>query len=440
MKKQWISALLVLLLMLLIPVTASADVIYPAPGEFTVGEEVYHLLATLDPGGTVWTDESLLPDGLYVLTVDTEEGVNVYLCGVPTTPGTYTLFFNYNGNESLCSITIVEAEIPEPVPVSVSVETLPEQTQYTAGDVLQPEGLILRVELSDGGSFLVTEGFALYPTRLEEAGTRSIEVNYEGLLCYFDVEVAPAPELIEGIGVLTLPGKVIYDVGEELDPSGLSIRVYTNNGTRDEFTELLCSPTQLTTPGEQLITVSYREFTCTFTVHVLEEEAPASIAVYRLPNKLDYNVGEELDASGLVLIETSNRDNPSLLEEGYSCEPTQLEEAGQQEITVSVGELQCSYYVTVRAGAPAASDPTAAPEPERQAPAAPTTVVVLPEPELIPERGPAEETHSGKLLAAVIVVAALAALLILTGYVLMIKRGEKEYFADSVKELFRRRR
>lgn len=289
MKKQWISALLVLLLMLLIPVTASADVIYPAPGEFTVGEEVCHLLATLDPGGTVWTDESLLPDGLYVLTVDTEEGVNVYLCGVPTTPGTYTLFFNYNGNESLCSITIVEAEIPEPVPVSVSVETLPEQTQYTAGDVLQPEGLILRVELSDGGSFLVTEGFALYPTRLEEAGTRSIEVNYEGLLCYFDVEVAPAPELIEGIGVLTLPCKVIYDVGEELDPSGLSIRVYTNNGTRDvEADELECEPILLEEAGAQLITVSYAEKTCSFTVQVLREETPAAMAVYRLPQRLDY--------------------------------------------------------------------------------------------------------------------------------------------------------
>ena len=64
MKRKGFSALLVLLLMLLIPVTASADVIYPAPDDFVVDAEVNHLLATLDPGGTVWTDPELLPDGL----------------------------------------------------------------------------------------------------------------------------------------------------------------------------------------------------------------------------------------------------------------------------------------------------------------------------------------------------------------------------------------
>lgn len=88
MKKQWISAALILLLMLLIPIYACADVIYPAPDALVVGEPVNHLLATLDPGGTVWTDPALMPDGLYLDTAETEEGVNVYLRGTPTTPGT----------------------------------------------------------------------------------------------------------------------------------------------------------------------------------------------------------------------------------------------------------------------------------------------------------------------------------------------------------------
>ena len=60
MKKQWISTVLMLLLMLLIPVMACADVIYPAPEDFYVGVEVDHLLATLDEGGSVWTDPLLL--------------------------------------------------------------------------------------------------------------------------------------------------------------------------------------------------------------------------------------------------------------------------------------------------------------------------------------------------------------------------------------------
>lgn len=439
MKKQGISALLVLLLLLLIPATASADVIYPAPGELVVGVEVDHLLATLDPEGSFWTDPSLLPEGLYVDTVESEDGIQVYLRGVPTKPGSYDLVFNYSGTDSICTINVIEQNVPEPTLQSVSVETLPEKTEYEAGDVLDPTGLSIRVELSNGESYVVTEGFALYPTRLEDAGTRSIEVNYEGLLCYFQVEVAEPPEVIEGIGVLSLPVKVVYDVGDVLDASGLGIRVYTNKGTRDAYTDLLCLPTVLDTPGQQVITVYYGEKTCTFTVQVLEEEAPAGIAVYRLPDKLDYHLGEQLDTSGLVLVETSSRDNPRYLDQGYLCAPSQLEELGQQEITVTVGELQCSYYVTVRPDAPAAP----AQQPEKNEPASvpvvPSAPTVLPEPELIPDRTGGEAAQSGRLLAVVIVGAALLALLVLAGYLLFINREERRYFTDSVKDLFRRR-
>lgn len=441
MKKQGISALLVLLLMLLIPATASADVIYPAPEAFYVDEEVNHLLATLDPGGSVWTDPELLPEGLRVETEEDEQAVQVYLRGIPTAPGVYDLLFDYSGTASICTIMIVEREVPSPVPSAVSVETLPEKTEYIAGDILDSEGLSLRVEMSDGESVLVTEGFALYPTRLEDAGIRVIEVNYEGLLCYFQVNVAEAPEVIEGIGVLTMPSKVVYDVGETLDPTGLSIRVYTNNGTRDVYSDLICQPTVLENAGQQVITVYYGEKSCTFSVQVLEEEAPASIAVYRLPDKLDYQVGERLDPSGLILVETSNRDNPSYLEEGFACEPVEMETAGEQEIIVSVGELECSYYVTVREQSPAVPTQEPIQEEKPQIPAVPAAPETIPETvpgkETLPER--TEAAQSGRLLAFVIVGAALAALLILAAYILFINREERKYFADSVKDLFRRR-
>ena len=440
MKKQWISALLVLLLMLLIPVTACADVIYPAPGDLVVGEEVNHLLASLDPGGTVDYDPTLLPEGLYVLSVETAAGVDVYLCGTPTAPGSYDLLFNYNGTESICSIHIVESAEPAPTPVAIRVETLPNQTEYTVGDVLQTEGLCIRVELNNGDSRLVTEGFALYPTRLEQAGTRTIEVNYEGLLCYFDVEVAPAAEIIEGIGVLTLPNKVLYDKGDTLNPAGLSIRVYTNNGTRDEDTNLVCEPMVLSEAGEQQITVYYENKSCSFTVHVLEEEAPASIAVYRLPSRLDYQVGDRLSTEGLVLVETSNRDNPSFLEEGYTCEPQFLDEAGQQEITVTVGELHCSYYVTVRVASPPVFDPALAPEEIPEKPETPSAPEIIPQKDILPDLTPEQPAQSGKLLAAVILAAALLALLILLAYLFLFNRGESKYVVESVKDLFRRRR
>ena len=434
MKKQWISTVLMLLLMLLIPVMACADVIYPAPEDFVVGEEVDHLLATLDPGGTVWTDPELLPAGLRLETEEVEEGLKVYLRGFPTVPGTYDLIIRYNGEDSICTVNIVPGQGAEPTPVSVSVETPPLQTEYTVGDVLNHEGLSLRVEMSDGSSRLVNEGFALYPVHLEQAGRRMIEVNYEGLLCFFEVEIAPGPEEIEGIGVLKLPNKTVYEVGDELDPSGLVIRVYTNNGTRDEIDHLLCSPTLLTEPGEQEITVSYGEKTCTFSVRVMEEEAPASIAVYRRPDKLDYTVGDTLDPSGLILVETSTRNKQELFEDGFTCEPTVLEQEGSQEITVHRGGLECSFQVNVRP-APVLDPPSPAVKPGE--PGAPA---LQPEGELLPQRGPGGESQSGRLLVIVIVGAAFLALLILGIYVFTMNRSSRADYADSVRDLFRRRR
>ena len=434
MKKQWISTVLMLLLMLLIPVMACADVIYPAPEDFVVGEEVDHLLATLDPGGTVWTDPELLPAGLRLETEEVEEGLKVYLRGFPTVPGTYDLIIRYNGEDSICTVNIVPGQGAEPTPVSVSVETPPLQTEYTVGDVLNHEGLSLRVEMSDGSSRLVNEGFALYPVHLEQAGRRMIEVNYEGLLCFFEVEIAPGPEEIEGIGVLKLPNKTVYEVGDELDPSGLVIRVYTNNGTRDEIDHLLCSPTLLTEPGEQEITVSYGEKTCTFSVRVMEEEAPASIAVYRRPDKLDYTVGDTLDPSGLILVETSTRNKQELFEDGFTCEPTVLEQEGDQEITVRRGGLECSFQVNVRP-APVLDPPSPAVNPGE-----PNTPALQPGGELLPQRGPGGESQSGRLLVIVIVGAAFLALLILGIYVFTMNRSSRADYADSVRDLFRRRR
>ena len=69
-------------------------------------------------------------------------------------------------------------------------------------------------------------------------------------------------------------------------------------------------------------------------------------------------------------------------------------------------------------------------------PAAPT---VLPQQDLIPDRTGEETAQSGKLLAVAIVGAALVALLVLAAYLLFINREERRYFADSVKDLFRRR-
>ena len=104
-----------------------------------------------------------------------------------------------------------------------------------------------------------------------------------------------------------------------------------------------------------------------------------------------------------------------------------------------MGDLHCSYFVTVRPDAPAAP----AQQPENNEPVSipvvPAAPSVVPQQDLLPDRTGGEAAQSGRLLAVVIVGAALVALLVLAAYLLFINREERRYFADSVKDLFRRR-
>ena len=69
----------------------------------------------------------------------------------------------------------------------------------------------------------------------------------------------------------------------------------------------------------------------------------------------------------------------------------------------------------------------------------PTATVIEPVPETLPPKvGPTVE-RSGPGLVTVIVAAAMAALLILGVYVFVVNRSGREYFAESVKDLFRRK-
>ena len=149
------------------------------------------------------------------------------------------------------------------------------------------------------------------------------------------------------VPVQSLPLKVVYNVGEELDPSGLLIRVYTDKGVRDQFTELLCFPTTLNEPGEQEITVWYKDQSCVFNVRVLAKDTAPSLAVYQLPYKTAYQVGEKLDPDGLVLIETGSGE-PRYLDSGFRCHPTSFTEPGPVEVVVRHGKMSCTFPVRPR--------------------------------------------------------------------------------------------
>lgn len=155
--------------------------------------------------------------------------------------------------------------------------------------------------------------------------------------------------------VVTPPDKTEYQIGEELNLTGLKVEaVYSDESTIDVTTRAAVTGFESETAGEKTITVSYRGLEKTFTVTVSEPQEPEEPQLAELrvtgPDKTEYQVGEELDLTGLkVEAVYSNNEVKDVTGEakvtGFESETT-----GEKIITVSYGGLEEMFTVTVSEG------------------------------------------------------------------------------------------
>lgn len=165
-------------------------------------------------------------------------GTTYYTCSVTNT--------NNGLSVSAMSEPIV-VTVATPKVVSISVDTMPSTTRYQVGDSLNLSGMRLQVNYDNGSSEIVSQGYTGSPSVFNEAGTQTVTISYGGAVCYFYVTVENKEAVVDGIGVVTLPKKTQYKVGDNLETEGLSIRAYSGNTHFDISSGLDCSPTVLNT-------------------------------------------------------------------------------------------------------------------------------------------------------------------------------------------------
>ena len=395
---------------------------------------------------------AMIGDGSPLLSVGTTvPGTSYYYCVVTNTN---------NGFTASTASPVITVNVGNSSQISwVSLYSQPYKTTYSVGETLDTTGLQLSVGYTDGSSEVISSGFYVDSVQLSGPGVFPVSVYFEGYSCSFNVTVGEQAEVVSGIGVLTLPTKTRYTVGETLDTTGLSIRAYNNSvvGYRDVGREFLtCSPSVLNTTGEQEILVVFGDKTCTFTVSVEGYEQPETLMVATMPNRVTYTVGDSLDATGLVLKQISTRQNTQLIYSGYTCTPIQLNTVGRQQITVYYGNLSTTFTVTVTAASavvtpsptaqlPAGSGsvtpsmptsvPTALPS---SAPTASPTVMPTLTPTMPPRASACSghQSNLGRSLSGVIVITSVIALAVLGAYVFVMNQGGLEGAEQRLRELF----
>jgi len=326
----------------------------------------------------------------------------------------------------------IAVTVASPGIVDMKVERFPDKTVYNKGEELQSRGLQVRISYSNGDSILLSQGFGLSPTVLDTPGTQEIRVSYEGKSCSFTVTVEDKEEeVVQVIGVQTMPDKTDYKIGDALETRGLVIRVYSNLGQRDINSGFECSPLILEEEGQQFITVSFGGKTCSFPVNVEEAEPEIKgISVVTMPAKLQYTVGDKLDSSGLVIKVSTDKGSENITS-GFACSPKVLTTAGTQEIKVYYqGIYSCTF--TVNVAEKAGVSPSPSPTPTAVPTAQPTPEQTV---QPLPSQSPADndqrpesqrEKQDRNILPVIILVAAVLALLSLGGYVyIMGRRGQR---------------
>ena len=111
------------------------------------------------------------------------------------------------------------------------------------------------------------------------AGTKTIEVEYQGCKDNFTVEVSE--KSLTDIKITQLPDKTEYILGQELSTAGMIVYAYYDNNTKKEIKDYSVSGYNPQIKGKQEIKVGYSNIYKTFEINVSEPD------IYELPGDID---------------------------------------------------------------------------------------------------------------------------------------------------------
>ena len=184
---------------------------------------------------------------------------------------------------------------------SLIIAKLPNKLNYNVDEAFTLEGL--SVVDDDGNKILDYASSIAEGTILKETGTKDVKLtkkNYSS--ASFKIEVKDLPRLT----ISHMPNKLEYVVGEFFTIEGLVV-IDQNNEVVTDYTLSYRTGDAFTTTGEKEITISKEDYIpASFTVNVLPVLA---LTIDHMPNKTEYELGDEFDSTGLSIGDNRGRKN-----------------------------------------------------------------------------------------------------------------------------------
>ena len=163
----------------------------------------------------------------------------------------------------------------------------------------------------------------------------------------------PAPKREGDIILQSKPSKMFYEVGEELDLTGMVVATKIDGVT----TPIAVEDCEITgfdssTVGEIKISVKYETedtiFSNSFTLRIIPKQpvGVTAIGLATKPTKLYYEVGEELDTTGLSILAKNADGSTAYISEGLEVTGYDPAVTGNQVLTVSYEGYTTSFTVS----------------------------------------------------------------------------------------------
>ncbi|GHV79521.1 hypothetical protein AGMMS49944_13120 [Spirochaetia bacterium] len=256
------------------------------------------------------------------------------------TPGVQTVTVTVKKQSAAFKVTVVPVE-------KLSITAPPATTVIMQGDDFSPAGLSARAEFENDAvpAETIEAGrlkFSGYDK--DKPGNQTITAVYFGKKADFTVRVAG----LSAISVVSPPNKIEYFTGEELELAGLAVQGTWEEGMGERqitITKENLSGYDITQGRAQTVTVTYSGKRASFPVTYIALQA---LTVNRRPDKLDYQLGEELELSGIQIQGTWPGNSLALIDRSrpkYSGYDKFA--AGKQRITVTLGGRNDTFEVTV---------------------------------------------------------------------------------------------
>ncbi len=163
------------------------------------------------------------------------------------------------------------------------------------------------------------------------------------------------PVTVTGIALVTDSVKKEYNIGDELDVTGLTITVTKSDSSEEtvDATADMVSGFDSSEAGTKTLTVTYEGFTATFDVEIVDNTPPTpaeitGITVNTEGAKTTYEIGESLDVTGLTItVKKSDESEETVDVTADMISGFDSSEAGTKTLTVTYEGFTDTFDVEI---------------------------------------------------------------------------------------------